>query len=239
MRGSRRPSAGATGRARSASEPAGLALRTEGAFRSAEPDTAAQIADLLRVHVPDGAGRRLVGRGAAGPPDRIARPASSRATWSRSSGRRSPSATWATRPAPTWAWAPAGSRTTRRSPRTSPRRARRARSPTTRTRRGAMPRSPGSGSAGRSGRRRSTPPRTRCPSAMPRTRPASSGRSRSRPRRSWSRRSPDGPLLIAYGSPGAAAERQQDRFLVGLLGAVLAIGSAMVFAVMLDGGFGS
>ncbi len=50
---------------------------------------------------------------------------------------------------------------------------------------------------------------------------------------------PDGPLLIAYGSPGAAAERQQDRFLVGLLGAVLAIGSAMVFAIMLDGGFGS
>jgi hypothetical protein len=50
---------------------------------------------------------------------------------------------------------------------------------------------------------------------------------------------PDRPLLIAYGTPGAASERQQDRFLVGLLGAMLAIGSAMVFAVMLDGGFGS
>ena len=50
---------------------------------------------------------------------------------------------------------------------------------------------------------------------------------------------PDAPLLIAYGSPGAATERQEDRFLVGLLGAALAIGSAMVFAVMLDGGFGS
>jgi hypothetical protein len=49
----------------------------------------------------------------------------------------------------------------------------------------------------------------------------------------------DGPLLIAYGSPRAATEREQDRFLVGLLGAVLAIGSAMVFAIMLDGGFGS
>ncbi len=49
----------------------------------------------------------------------------------------------------------------------------------------------------------------------------------------------DGPLLITYGSPGAATERHQDQFLVGLLGAALAIGSAMVFAVMLDGGFGS
>jgi hypothetical protein len=50
---------------------------------------------------------------------------------------------------------------------------------------------------------------------------------------------PDVPLLIAYGSPGAATERHQDRFLVGLLGAMLAIGSAMVLAVMLDGGFGT
>ncbi len=49
----------------------------------------------------------------------------------------------------------------------------------------------------------------------------------------------DGPLLIAYGSPSAAASRQQGQFLVGLLGAVLAIGSAMLFAVMLDGGLGS
>ena len=50
---------------------------------------------------------------------------------------------------------------------------------------------------------------------------------------------PDAPLLITYGTPGAATERHQDRFIVGLLGAMLAIGSAMVFAVMLDGGFGS
>jgi hypothetical protein len=49
---------------------------------------------------------------------------------------------------------------------------------------------------------------------------------------------PDVPLLIAHGIPGAAAERHQDRFVVGLLGAVLAIGSAIVFAVMLAGGFG-
>ncbi len=37
-------------------QPAGLALRTEAAFRSAEPDTAAQIEDLLRVHVREASG---------------------------------------------------------------------------------------------------------------------------------------------------------------------------------------
>jgi hypothetical protein len=41
---------------------------------------------------------------------------------------------------------------------------------------------------------------------------------------------PDVPLLIAYGEPGAAVERQQDRFTVGLLGAVLAITSAIALA---------
>lgn len=50
---------------------------------------------------------------------------------------------------------------------------------------------------------------------------------------------PDVPLLIAYGLAGDAAARHQDRFVVGLLGAVLAIGSAMVLAVMLGGGFGT
>ena len=47
------------------------------------------------------------------------------------------------------------------------------------------------------------------------------------------------PLLIAHGTPGAATERQQDRFLVGLVGAIVSVISAMVFAVMLVGGFGS
>lgn len=47
------------------------------------------------------------------------------------------------------------------------------------------------------------------------------------------------PLLIAYGTPGAASERHQDRFLLGLAGAVVSVISAMVFAVMLGGGFGS
>ena len=47
------------------------------------------------------------------------------------------------------------------------------------------------------------------------------------------------PLLIAYGIPGAVVERNQTRFVIGLLGAILAIASAMVFAVSLGGGFGA
>lgn len=50
---------------------------------------------------------------------------------------------------------------------------------------------------------------------------------------------PDVPLLIAHGLPGVAAERHQDLFVMGLLGAVLAIGSAMGLALMLSGGLGS
>ncbi|HEY7736176.1 MAG TPA: hypothetical protein VH813_05220 [Candidatus Limnocylindrales bacterium] len=46
------------------------------------------------------------------------------------------------------------------------------------------------------------------------------------------------PLLIGLGSPDRAADRQERRFLVGLLGAVLAIGSAMALAIMLGGGLG-
>ena len=44
---------------------------------------------------------------------------------------------------------------------------------------------------------------------------------------------PGAPLLVAHGSPSAAVDRQQGRFLVGLLGAVLAIGSAVALAAML------
>jgi len=50
---------------------------------------------------------------------------------------------------------------------------------------------------------------------------------------------PDVPLLIAHGLPGVAADRNQDLFVVGLLGAVLAIGSAIGLALVLSGGFGS
>lgn len=50
---------------------------------------------------------------------------------------------------------------------------------------------------------------------------------------------PDVPLLIAHGAPSAAVGRHHDRFIVGLLGAALAIVSATAFAIMLGGGFGS
>ena len=44
---------------------------------------------------------------------------------------------------------------------------------------------------------------------------------------------PGAPLLVAHGTPSVAGERHQGRFLVGLLGAVLAIGSAVALAAML------
>ncbi len=43
------------------------------------------------------------------------------------------------------------------------------------------------------------------------------------------------PLLIAEGAPEAVVAREQGRFLVGLLGAVLAVGSTIVAAVVLGG----
>jgi hypothetical protein len=49
---------------------------------------------------------------------------------------------------------------------------------------------------------------------------------------------PDVPLLIAHGSPGVAVDRHQDLFFLGLLGAVLAIGSAIGLALVVTGGFG-
>jgi hypothetical protein len=49
---------------------------------------------------------------------------------------------------------------------------------------------------------------------------------------------PGVPLLIAHGLPGAAADRHQDQFVVGLLGAVLAVGSAMALALVFGGAFG-
>jgi hypothetical protein len=49
---------------------------------------------------------------------------------------------------------------------------------------------------------------------------------------------PGVPLLIAHGVPGVAADRHHDRFVLGLLGAVLAIGSVMGLALVLTGGLG-
>jgi hypothetical protein len=50
---------------------------------------------------------------------------------------------------------------------------------------------------------------------------------------------PDAPLLVALGPPAAAVARHEQRFLVGLLGAVVAIGSAIVLALAVGGGLGS
>ena len=46
------------------------------------------------------------------------------------------------------------------------------------------------------------------------------------------------PLLVAGGVPGEVATRNSDAFLLGLLGAVLAIGSAIVLAIALAGRLG-
>ena len=48
---------------------------------------------------------------------------------------------------------------------------------------------------------------------------------------------PDRPMLVSLGLPSVAVARGQDQFLVGLLGAVLAIGSAVVLALAATGGF--
>jgi hypothetical protein len=47
------------------------------------------------------------------------------------------------------------------------------------------------------------------------------------------------PLLIAYGTPSAVVDRDQERFAIGLLGAGLAIVSALVLAFSLGGGLGA
>lgn len=46
---------------------------------------------------------------------------------------------------------------------------------------------------------------------------------------------PDHPLLISLGAPAVAVARGQDRFLLGLVGAVMAIASAVVLALELGG----
>ncbi len=49
----------------------------------------------------------------------------------------------------------------------------------------------------------------------------------------------DRPLLVSAGAPDAAVTRGQDQFLLGLLGAALAIGSAIVLALVIGGTIGS
>ena len=50
---------------------------------------------------------------------------------------------------------------------------------------------------------------------------------------------PGVPLLVAHGVPGYAVDRYRDRFLVGLLGAVVAIASVVGLALVVTGGTGT
>jgi hypothetical protein len=50
--------------------------------------------------------------------------------------------------------------------------------------------------------------------------------------------SPGAPMSVALGPPAEAAGRQEGRFLLGLLGAALAIAASVALALMLPGGFG-
>ena len=49
----------------------------------------------------------------------------------------------------------------------------------------------------------------------------------------------DVPLVVALGTPGVVARRHEDRFAVGLLGAVLAIASAVLLALTVRGAIGA
>jgi hypothetical protein len=45
-------------------------------------------------------------------------------------------------------------------------------------------------------------------------------------------------MVISLGTPVAVAGRSQRQFLIGLLGAIVAIASAMAFAIMIGGQLG-
>ena len=49
----------------------------------------------------------------------------------------------------------------------------------------------------------------------------------------------DAPMRIHLGAPGEVTERHQGRFLVGLIGAMMAVVSAMSLAILWSGGFSS
>ena len=131
------------------------------------------------------------------------------------------------------------SSTTRRSRPTSPRRGPTAPSSTIRPRPGATRRSPASGS----GVRWSTPVIDPAANALPLADAEAAARAertfRIAPETLILAASDEVPLLIAHGVPGVVVGRGQARFMVGLLGAILAIASAMVVALSLGGGLGS
>ena len=100
-------------------------------------------------------------------------------------------------------------------------------------RHGGTPRSRGSASAGRSAHPSSTLPR-RCPSSRRRPRPTrSAGTWDLEPDLLVLAAAKDAPMLVATGAPGDVVAREEGRFLLGLLGAVLAIGAAIAGAIVL------
>ncbi len=218
-------------------QPAGLALRTAGPFRSAEPDTAAQIEDLLRVHVREAPsdGWAATGRGARSYREARLEPGDVVTVV----GQALPFGDLGD---PTGADLGMGAGGLADDPEVAMDLAEAGEA-------GALADDPaaawGNAAIPGFGIGRPARPATIDPDAHPL--PLGDAADAARVERTFEippdtlvvAAVPDGPLLIAYGSPAAATERQQARFLVGLLGAVLAIGSAMVFAVMLDGGFGS
>ena len=128
---------------------------------------------------------------------------------------------------------------TPRSPPTSPRPGPRELSRPTRPRRGATRRSRASGSAGRRGSRSSTPDATQPPLAAAAEAELAERTFAIAPDALVLAAAPDAPLVIALGAPAAAESRHRQAFLVGLLGAVLAIASAMALAILVGGsGFG-
>ena len=223
-------------------EPPGLVMRIGDSVQVGEPDREAAIAELLRVHPSNrpasgGWARTVPGIAADGT---TARPAWSRATSSRSSGARCRSATCPTRPARTSAAGPMpSSPAIQRWPPTSRRPARPARLVADPEDAWGNAGIPGFGIGQPIRAAEIDPAAHPLPSAPPGSPSASSGRSRSTPRRSSSPHRTRSRCSIAHGAPGTAAARQGDRFLLGLVGAAVSVISAMVFAIMLNGGFGS
>ena len=84
----------------------------------------------------------------------------------------------------------------------------------------------------------SIPPPTHCQKATPEAAAIAKRRFEIAPETLVLAASKEVPLLIAFGTPTAVVGRGQTRFVVGLLGAVLAIASAVVLAVTLGGGLG-
>ena len=93
----------------------------------------------------------------------------------------------------------------------------------------------GSGSASRSERRSSIPRPTRRPRRIRRSRPGPATPSTSRPEALVLAGSPDAPLLVSLGAPAAIAARHRGPIVLGLVGGVIAIVSAMTLAVLIGG----